>query len=196
MKAELDANNREPLGFALGAAARKLAKFYTKALVDHRLTPSQLFFLRQLWREDGLQLRELGLRAQLDATSATWLTDQLAKAGLIERKRNDPDRRAVHLWLTEKGQALRADLEPELGRWEQALEDELARYHSFAEITAFRAVLATLITVLPDGDDLWEARSASWDAHLRALRTFAEASDEKGTEANHGDNVTRKWTHD
>lgn len=164
--------------------------------MDYRLTPSQLFFLRQLWREDGLQLRELGLRAQLDATSATWLTDQLAKARLIERKRNDPDRRAVHLWLTEKGQALRADLEPELGRWEQALEDELARHHSFAEIAAFRAVLTTLITVLPDGNDRWEARSASWDAHLRALRTFAESSDEKGTEANHGDNVTRKWTHD
>jgi MarR family transcriptional regulator, organic hydroperoxide resistance regulator len=192
MKAELDADDREPLGFALGAAARKLAKFYTKALVDHKLTPSQLFFLRQLWREDGLQLRELGLCAQLDATSATWLTDQLEKAGLIERKRDDPDRRAVHLWLTQAGQALHADLEPELKRWEQALEDELARHHSLGEITTFRAVLATLVTVLPDGDDLWEARSASWDAHLHALRTFAESSEEKGTEANHGDNVTRK----
>lgn len=186
MQAERAANNTEPLGFALGAAARKLAKFYTKALADRRLTPSQLFFLRQLWREDGLQLRELGWRAQLDATSATWLTDQLERAGLIERKRNDPDRRAVRLWLTEKGQALREALEPELARWEQAIEDELANHHSSAEIATFRMVLATLIHVFPEGDDLWEARSVSWDAHLQALRTFAESGEEKGTSAHHG----------
>ena len=111
--------------------------------------PSQLFFLRQLWREDGLQLRELGVRAQLDATSATWLADQLEQAGLIERKRNDPDRRAVRLWLTEAGQALRNELEPELARWEHALEDELAMHHTPGEIATFRTVLATLINVLP-----------------------------------------------
>jgi DNA-binding MarR family transcriptional regulator len=183
MKAERAANNNEPLGFALSAAARKLAKFYTKALADRRLTPSQLFFLRQLWREDGLQLRELAMRAQLDATSATWLTDQLEKEGLIERRRNDPDRRAVRLWLTQTGQVLRAGLEPELVRWERAIEDELTTQHSSAEIATFRTVLATLMHIFPEGDDLWEARSASWDAHLHALRTLVEESEEKGTPA-------------
>src|ERR1700704_4564114 len=128
MKPDQAGNNREPLGFALSAAARKLAKFYSKALTNGGLTPSQLFFLRQLWREDGLQLRELGVRAQLDATSATWLADQLEQAGLIERKRNDPDRRVVRLWLTRTGQALHMELELELARWENALEDELRKH--------------------------------------------------------------------
>src|SRR5260221_1493806 len=36
-------SREEPLGFALGAAARKLAKFYVQALAGHPLTPSQLF---------------------------------------------------------------------------------------------------------------------------------------------------------
>ena len=61
-------NREEPLGFALGAAARKLAKFYAQALAGYPLTPSQLYLLRQLWFEDGLPLRDLGSRAQLDAT--------------------------------------------------------------------------------------------------------------------------------
>ncbi len=181
MKPDQAGNNREPLGFALSAAARKLAKFYSKALTNCGLTPSQLFFLRQLWQEDGLQLREVGVRAQLDATSATWLADQLEQAGLIERKRNDPDRRAVRLWLTRTGQALHMELEPELARWENALEDELASHHSSAEIATFRTVLATLINVLPEGDDLWTKRSASWDAHLQALRTYVKTPEEKGT---------------
>jgi len=37
----------EPRGFALGAAARKLAKFYVEALAGQRLSPSRLFLLRQ-----------------------------------------------------------------------------------------------------------------------------------------------------
>jgi hypothetical protein len=42
-------SREEPLGFALGAAARKLAKLYVKTLAGQRLSPSQLFLLRQLW---------------------------------------------------------------------------------------------------------------------------------------------------
>src|SRR5215469_606219 len=104
----------EPLGFALGAAARKLAKFYTQALADYSLTPSQLFLLRQLWFEDGLPLRDLGVRAQLDATSTTWLVDQLERAGMVERRRNDTDRRIVRVWLTDAGRQSQDELLPAL----------------------------------------------------------------------------------
>lgn len=174
-------SREEPLGFALGAAARKLAKYYTKALADHALTPSQLFLLRQLWVEDGLPLRDLGLRAQLDATSTTWLVDQLEHAGLVERKRNNPDRRLVRVWLTEAGRQAQAELVPALARWEDALRQELVLHHPPDEITAFRRVLATVITTLPEGDDLWERLSTFWDARLDQLRTLTETTDEKGT---------------
>lgn len=170
----------EPLGFALGAAARKLAKFYVQALAGRALTPSQFFLLRQLWLEDGLPLRDLGVRAQLDATSATWLVDQLEQAGLVERRRNDPDRRLVRVWLTGAGQQAREELEPALARWESALRQELLPHHTPEEITTFRRVLTTLIGVLPEGDDLWKQLSASWDTRLDLLRSLTETTDEKG----------------
>lgn len=173
-------SREEPLGFALGAAARKLAKFYVQALAGHPLTPSQLFLLRQLWLEDGLPLRDLGLRAQLDATSTTWLVDQLEQAGLVERKRNDTDRRIVRVWLTEVGQQCQAELVSELARWENALRQGLLPYHTPDEIAVFRRVLATLINTLPEGDDLWEQLSASWDTRLDLLRSLTETTDEKG----------------
>src|SRR5579883_2427658 len=125
-----EGSREEPLGFALGAAARKLAKFYTKELAGHSLTPSQLFLLRQLWLEDGLPLRDLALRAQLDATSTTWLVDQLEQASLVERKRNDTDRRIVRVWLTEAGRQSRAALIPALSRWENGLKQGLLPYHT------------------------------------------------------------------
>jgi len=173
-------SREEPLGFALGAAARKLAKFYTQALAGLSLTPSQLFLLRQLWFEDGLPLRDLGLRAQLDATSTTWLVDQLEQAGLVERKRNDPDRRIVRVWLTEAGRRSQAELVPNLSRWEDALYQGLLPHHTPDEIDSFRQVLATLINTLPEGDDLWKQLSTSWESRLDRLRSLTETTDEKG----------------
>jgi DNA-binding MarR family transcriptional regulator len=173
-------SREEPLGFALGAAARKLAKFYVQALAGHPLTPSQLFLLRQLWFEDGLPLRDLGMRAQLDATSTTWLVDQLEQAGLVERRRNDPDRRIVRIWLTETGRKTQAELVPELSRWENALYQGLLPHHPPEEIAAFRRVLATLINILPEGDDLWQRLSTSWESRLERLRSLTETTDEKG----------------
>lgn len=180
----------EPLGFALGAAARKLAKFYVQALAKYPLTPSQLFLLRHLWLEDGLPLRDLGLRSQLDATSITWLVDQLEQAGLIERKRSDTDRRIVRVWLTEAGRQTQARLAPELEHWETVLSQGLASYHSPNEIITFRRVLTTLINTLPEGDDLWEQLSASWDSRLDLLRSLTETTDQKGLQSTHGENTS------
>lgn len=173
-------NHEEPLGFALGAAARKLAKFYVQALANHSLTPSQLFLLRQLWFEDGLPLRDLALRAQLDATSTTWLVDQLEQASLVERRRNDTDRRIVRVWLTPAGRQAQAELAPALSRWENALYQGLSLYHTPEEIATFHRVLATLINTLPEGDDLWKQLSTSWDTRLDRLRSLTETPDEKG----------------
>ena len=164
-----------PLGFALGAAARKLAKFYARALADGPVTPSQLALLRQLWIEDAQQLRLLGARAQLDATSTTWLVDQLEQAGYIERRRTDPDRRIVRVWLTRAGRLLEKTLVPEIDRWEAAILETLAEQHTDAEIATFQRVLATIMHTFPEGDDLWAERSARWDRRLDALREFLEA---------------------
>jgi DNA-binding MarR family transcriptional regulator len=125
-------------------------------------------------------------RAQLDATSATWLADQLEKTGLIERRRNDPDRRVVRIWLTPAGSALRDELEPEIVRWEAAIAAELGRHHTSEQLIVFHDVLRTLIVVLPEGDDLWATLSAAWDTALGALRDYlevtgAERLDSKGS---------------
>jgi MarR family transcriptional regulator, organic hydroperoxide resistance regulator len=166
-----------PLGFTTAAAARKLAKFYAAALAGGPVTPSQLFFLRQLWIEDGLSLAVLRERAQLDATSASWLADQLEKAGLIERRRNDPDRRVVRVWLTGTGRALHDELGPQIQRWEGSLRDTLAAHHTRQEVDAFEAVLQTVIEALPEGDDLWAELSVTWDTTLDALRRYLESEE-------------------
>lgn len=185
------ADRPTPLGFALGAATRKLAKFYAKALADGPVTPSQLALLRQLWAEDGQQLRLLSARAQLDATSTTWLVDQLEGDGFLERRRTDPDRRVVRVWLTDAGLRLQRTLEPEIARWEAAIAEALAEHHTPGEVATFRAVLRTLITTFPEGDDLWAARSALWDARLDALKAFVESENSEGARNGNDDTEHR-----
>ena len=56
----------------------------------------------------------------------------------------------------------------------------LLPHHTPEEIAAFRRVLATLITILPEGDDLWKRLSTSWESRLDRLRSLTETTDEKG----------------
>jgi MarR family transcriptional regulator, organic hydroperoxide resistance regulator len=168
------------LGFLLGAAARKVAKFYAAAMAGQPITPSQLFLLRHLWAEDGLQPRDLALRANLDATSTTWLVDQLEKVGLLERRRGERDRRAVRVWLTGAGRDLQATLAPEVARWEAALAAALGQHHGDDDLRAFRTVLRTVIVTLPEGEDLWAEQAARWDERLAGLQRLVEDDDRKG----------------
>lgn len=163
-----------PLGFILGAGARKLAKYYTAALADRPISPSQLMVLRRLWEDDGPTLRDLAPRAALDPTSLNWIADQLEKQHLVERRRDDRDRRTVRLWLTATGRRLKAELAPDLRRWDEAIIVELGRIHSPSDIAAFRAVLETLVGTLPEGDDLWATAIADWDTRLDVLRRVLE----------------------
>ena len=180
-----------PLGFALGAAARKLAKFYVAALAGRPVTPAQLVVLRQLGAEDGQPLRDLAPRAALDPTSLNWLVDRLEKNGFLERRRDPADRRLVRAWLTDEGRSLAADLAAELARWEADLGAELARHHTPAEVATFRAVLATIAEILPEGDDLWARREADWDARLETLRRSLEEEQVEGR--SHGAGNGGRW---
>ncbi|RMF19937.1 MAG: MarR family transcriptional regulator [Deltaproteobacteria bacterium] len=65
-----------------------------------------------LWNEEGLRAVELGRRAGLEPSTMTGLLDRMEADGLIERRPDPNDRRALTIHLTEEGRALR---EPVLG---------------------------------------------------------------------------------
>jgi DNA-binding MarR family transcriptional regulator len=136
--------HEDPLGLTLGVVERKLAKLYTQALADQPLTPSQFFLLHLLWFNDGKSLKDLGRRAQLDATSVTWIIDQLEHAHLVRRERSSTDRRIVHVWLTEAGREIMSVLVNVLDKWEDPLWQKLLLWHTPEEVVTFRRVLTTL----------------------------------------------------
>ncbi|MBD3254942.1 MAG: MarR family transcriptional regulator [Candidatus Lokiarchaeota archaeon] len=67
------------------------------------ITPPQMFILRQLWMEDGLQLKELAERGNCSRATMTGVVDSLEKKGYILRTPNLEDRRSYLIKLTSKG---------------------------------------------------------------------------------------------
>ena len=60
-----------------------------------------------LWEQDGLTVRELGQRLQLDSGTLTPLLKRLQVAELVTRQRRQQDEREVDIRLTDTGLALR-----------------------------------------------------------------------------------------
>jgi len=94
------------LCFELGLAARKIYRYYNNKYSAYGITVPQSFILFALLDQDGQNVKDLASRLSLDSPAITGLLDRLEKENLVER-RNDPlDRRALKVYLTEKGRGL------------------------------------------------------------------------------------------
>jgi DNA-binding MarR family transcriptional regulator len=74
------------------------------------VTSGQWPFLRVLWNEEGMTQRELSRRVGMQEPTTVAAINSLEKNGLVRREPSQADRRKVHVFLTAKGRALRADM--------------------------------------------------------------------------------------
>lgn len=97
----------QQLCFALYAASRSVTGLYRPLLEPLGLTYPQYLVMLVLWEQDGLTVRELGQRLQLDSGTLTPLLKRLQAAGHVTRQRRKEDEREVDIRLTDAGLALR-----------------------------------------------------------------------------------------
>ncbi|GLQ90376.1 MarR family winged helix-turn-helix transcriptional regulator [Dyella flagellata] len=97
----------EQLCFALYAASRRMTAVYRPLLEALDLTYPQYLVMLVLWERDGVTVRELGERLQLDSGTLTPLLKRLEQAGLLGRRRRQSDEREVEITLTDAGHTLR-----------------------------------------------------------------------------------------
>ena len=97
----------QQLCFALYAASRSVTSLYRPLLEPLGLTYPQYLVMLVLWEQDGLTVRELGQRLQLDSGTLTPLLKRLQAAELVTRQRRQEDEREVDIRLTDTGLALR-----------------------------------------------------------------------------------------
>ncbi|MCB0142559.1 MAG: winged helix-turn-helix transcriptional regulator [Caldilineaceae bacterium] len=82
-------------------------------LSDLKLTISQFGVLEALYHLGPMHQNELGQKILRSSGNMTMVIDNLCKRGLVERCRNEEDRRYVRVSLTPAGQQLIHDYFPE-----------------------------------------------------------------------------------
>ncbi|GLQ94576.1 MarR family winged helix-turn-helix transcriptional regulator [Dyella acidisoli] len=137
----------EQLCFALYAASRRMTAAYRPLLDALDLTYPQYIVMLVLWEQDGVTVRELGERLQLDSGTLTPLLKRLEQAGLLGRHRRLSDEREVEITLTDAGHTLRERAEDV----PRCLAEKLCM--SADSFTRLRDQLKTLATQLAASTD-------------------------------------------
>jgi DNA-binding MarR family transcriptional regulator len=130
-----DAADDETLPEAFWSVARQLRETSRQALAPWDLTPSYLRALRVLGRHGVMRLSELSEHLHIAPRSTTEVVDALQSRGLVERRPDPADRRAILVEVTEHGasvlDAIRAargsEAERVFGRLSQEDRADLAR---------------------------------------------------------------------
>ena len=99
------------IGFPLYVASRELARSYRDLLLDFDLTYTQYLTMVMLFDIDVVNVKELGKMLYLDSGTLTPLLIKLEKKGYLTRTRLADDNRYLNISLTEKGKALKPELE-------------------------------------------------------------------------------------
>jgi DNA-binding MarR family transcriptional regulator len=105
-------NMDESLGFIINRTSLKVKKEFTKRLKPYDITPEQWALLNRLGEQDGLTQKDLSERTYKDQPNTARILDKLEKKELLKRTDNPSDRRAVLIFLTDKGRHVRKNIIP------------------------------------------------------------------------------------
>jgi len=90
------------VGYQLRRAFLRSNQLFAALAGEAGLAPGQYGVLKLIGLNPGRSQTEIAAAAGLDRSSLTQLLDQIARAGLVER-RPGPDRRTLSLHLTDEG---------------------------------------------------------------------------------------------
>ena len=126
----------------LDVALRNIDSQYRQYLNGIGLTVVEWYVLRALFEQDGQHASELAHAVGRAATSFTPNLDKLQSKGLIERKPDPNDRRAVRIFLTDKAKSK----QDKILQKARTLDDRFASMIDEDQFQVFQDVLATLQT--------------------------------------------------
>jgi MarR family transcriptional regulator, 2-MHQ and catechol-resistance regulon repressor len=90
------------------------------------LTPPQFYVLATIGYAGGLPFGEIGAKMMVTVSNLTGIVDRLEDKKIVARKRDETDRRVVHVVLTEKGSKLYKSTIPQ---FERSISEIFERLH-------------------------------------------------------------------
>ena len=116
----------ETLADAFLSVARKLRETSQETLAPWDINPSQFRALRVLNHHGAIRLSDLSGRLHIAPRSATEVVDALETRGLVERRPDPGDRRAILVELTGQGTGVLAAIRAARGTEAERVFDRLS----------------------------------------------------------------------
>ena len=124
----------------LDIALRNLDQVFGQVVQPLGLTVIEWYILRALYEHDGQHASELARAVGRAATSFTPNLDKLQNKGLVERRADPADRRAVRIYLTDEARKCKKAVMDSV----KELDDRVGQVLGGADFEVFNSVLATL----------------------------------------------------
>jgi MarR family transcriptional regulator for hemolysin len=129
-----------PIGLHLASAAKTVSRAFNAALAEAGGSLPTWLILTSLRGEQWRTQHELARSLGIEGPTLTRHLDSLERAGLVERRRDPSDRRAVQVELTPAGEALHTKLRGNVVAFDEQLRAGLGA----AELKRLRATLRRL----------------------------------------------------
>jgi DNA-binding MarR family transcriptional regulator len=99
-------------GFLIRTTHRLFWRVLDRRLAEFGITPEMWTYLRVIWHEEGLSLRQIAERLNLEGPTVGTAVKIMESRGLIVRKRNQHDGREWRIYLRPRGRSLKRKLLP------------------------------------------------------------------------------------
>jgi MarR family transcriptional regulator, transcriptional regulator for hemolysin len=129
-----------PIGLHLAATAKAVSRAFNATLAEAGGSLPTWLILTSLRGEQWRTQQELARALGIEGATLTRHLDALERAGLVERRRDPHDRRAVQVELTKAGEALHSRLRHNV----VAFDRQLRRGLDDAELRRLRSTLRRL----------------------------------------------------
>lgn len=103
------------INFLLTKAQQKVFQHFKVNLAHFGVTPVQYGILKCLWVEKMQSPRQIANHLSLDGSTITGILDRMENKDLLYRVPDPNDRRALRVYLTEKGASLREPIDKVIG---------------------------------------------------------------------------------
>lgn len=124
---EMEINKKEPISRYISQIHRKGGAVITKELSQYGVGVGQLMFLIELYREDGIHQEVLCERLHIDKGTTARAVKKLEEEQFIVRVKDDQDKRAYKIYLTDKSKLLEKSIFCVLDQWNEMLSVDLTK---------------------------------------------------------------------
>ncbi|MES2414729.1 MAG: MarR family transcriptional regulator [Pseudomonadota bacterium] len=100
----------DAIGFLISETSRHVRRSLYARIAEHQVRGGSWYPLRVLWQKDGLSQREIADRLGITEPSVQEMIRAMEKDGLVERHRDELDKRKVRIYLSAHAKKLRKPL--------------------------------------------------------------------------------------